>query len=1034
MSEVDSALNAAEKEIQVGGVQKPLQILSSIEEQRLTINSYIKRAELYEVLNSPVKAEQDLTQAINLVLKEAPSKRAHLQSILSKRVKIREDLAKFSDAVDDYQQLYELTQDASLLEAQKRLLKSEKEAKIKLEAGELLMIFKSNLETKPGSEWHVVSMKWFELWQNYVQLSTFYMEEEIPFKVFSKTLIQAEHPGPIDNSDIIDEAQTNVILEDPANPHAKVCLKKGMSENFNYVLLPAPAFEYLYRIYGCEKDLKRFAIEINDTMYQVEVVLRTVSIAITKRDSLDTDQMNVSSKDTIDSLKKSYLAIKKLNSSTKVWKINLLLVSMDKLQTLIKTNDTVYIEGAKVLNESLLIDDAELSEQDLVFIETPRNNRFLFTDDKRKVADRCGFCQSSASLPVSCSRCKLVKYCSTVCAQKHQADHTASCRPPRRSLLRCFCRTSLAEHDEDDAQVVPAESIIRYKSGLTGLQNLGNTCFMNSAIQCLSHTNELTDVFLSGKYLDMINKTNPLGTNGKLTMAYAEALHNLWKGNSSSFAPWKLKRTISAFAPQFVGYQQHDSQELLGLMLDRLHEDLNQVKRKPYFEDNDAVGRSHEEMARESWRRHTLRNKSVIVDLMHGQYKSSVLCPTCKKHSYTFDPFNSITLPLPQSQEKNFSFYFIFYDSAKPPYSMSCEYAQGTTIEQFNSEVARLLDVASGSFFFASILNDVIKEMLDFKRPIDQLRSFTLFAYQKKSDADLENIELQVGIEKGKTRTSSYSRIVCISQNATFKELHYEIFSKFRHNFPRMSNRARVQDLYEDLMTSPAYMVYFVVQKEIPCQFCGEKSCKGCPIPYSSERIRRLFRGSRIIVEIVWKQNHQTMGANLQDLNRCTEHASVADVLQKSKKNAVRLEECFELFKVPEQLEKENAWYCPNCKAHVQATKKLEIYRAPDVLIIHIKRFKVSGHSREKLYNPVIFPEEGLDIRNWVISNENLKPYDLYAVCNHFGNLSGGHYTATCYSSLNKQWFDFKDSQVSLSGPNRDNAASAYVLFYRARK
>lgn len=52
-----------------------------------------------------------------------------------------------------------------------------------------------------------------------------------------------------------------------------------------------------------------------------------------------------------------------------------------------------------------------------------------------------------------------------------------------------------------------------------------------------------------------------------------------------------LQTQVGRFAPQFSGYQQQDSQELLAFLLDGLHEDLNRVKKKPYLELKDANGR-----------------------------------------------------------------------------------------------------------------------------------------------------------------------------------------------------------------------------------------------------------------------------------------------------------------------------------------------------------------------------------------------------------------------------------------------------------
>ena len=130
--------------------------------------------------------------------------------------------------------------------------------------------------------------------------------------------------------------------------------------------------------------------------------------------------------------------------------------------------------------------------------------------------------------------------------------------------------------------------------GLTGLGNLGNTCFMNSALQCLSNSVPLTRYFLSDKHKEELNRDNPLGMRGEIALAYAGLLHQMWKEQYSSVAPRQFKMQVGRFAPQFSGYQQQDSQELLAFLLDGLHEDLNRVKKKPYVEMKDADGRPDE--------------------------------------------------------------------------------------------------------------------------------------------------------------------------------------------------------------------------------------------------------------------------------------------------------------------------------------------------------------------------------------------------------------------------------------------------------
>ena len=108
--------------------------------------------------------------------------------------------------------------------------------------------------------------------------------------------------------------------------------------------------------------------------------------------------------------------------------------------------------------------------------------------------------------------------------------------------------------------------------GVVGLRNLGNTCFLNSSIQCLSATIPLTDYFLGYNYRSEINHDNFLGTGGKLVTAYAELMKKMWLGKDSVVLPTEFKAQLEKFSPQFRGNHQHDSQELLSFLLDGIHE------------------------------------------------------------------------------------------------------------------------------------------------------------------------------------------------------------------------------------------------------------------------------------------------------------------------------------------------------------------------------------------------------------------------------------------------------------------------------
>ncbi|XP_034952679.1 ubiquitin carboxyl-terminal hydrolase 2-like isoform X2 [Chelonus insularis] len=184
--------------------------------------------------------------------------------------------------------------------------------------------------------------------------------------------------------------------------------------------------------------------------------------------------------------------------------------------------------------------------------------------------------------------------------------------------------------------------------GLNGLRNIGNTCFMNSVIQCLSNTRPLLEYLLNDNYLADINVTTS-SMKGALIKAFAQVIHELW-GNSGDHVvnTISLKTQIQRFAPRFMGYSQQDAQEFLRYLLEGLHEDVNRVVIKPQPILTDIPDQYTDvQKAAESWKRYLRSEDSTIVDVFVGQLRSSLHCTSCDHDSVTLDPFWDLSLPIP---------------------------------------------------------------------------------------------------------------------------------------------------------------------------------------------------------------------------------------------------------------------------------------------------------------------------------------------------------------------------------------------------
>ena len=125
------------------------------------------------------------------------------------------------------------------------------------------------------------------------------------------------------------------------------------------------------------------------------------------------------------------------------------------------------------------------------------------------------------------------------------------------------------------------------------------------------------------------------------------------------------------------------------------------------------------------------------------------------------------------------------------------------------------------------------------------------------------------------------------------------------------------------------------------------------------------------------------------------------------------------------------------------AHKRLEVWAAPEILCVHLKRWEFSTVRREKLSTRVVFPLDGLDLAEFVLDAQRDRAaaepaapctvYDLYAVSNHMGSLGSGHYTAYARSASDGAWLEFNDSHVSRASKADVVSGMAYILYYIRR-
>ncbi|KMU74252.1 ubiquitin carboxyl-terminal hydrolase 4 [Coccidioides immitis RMSCC 3703] len=194
----------------------------------------------------------------------------------------------------------------------------------------------------------------------------------------------------------------------------------------------------------------------------------------------------------------------------------------------------------------------------------------------------------------------------------------------------------------------------RIKLPRTGLVNFGSICYMNSIIQSLSATTELTKFFFNNHFHTVVQK-NWKGSQGVLPGLYANLVRSLWKNDVEVIRPTSFRKFIGRLNSEWAGSQQQDAKEFFDVLVDCLHEDLNvNWQRTPL-----RPLTTEQEMRRErmpihqvsgiEWNRYCHREFSYISSLFAGQHASRLRCTTCRRTSTTYEAFYSISVEIPPS-------------------------------------------------------------------------------------------------------------------------------------------------------------------------------------------------------------------------------------------------------------------------------------------------------------------------------------------------------------------------------------------------